>query len=116
MVSLRNVTDSTQSTGNRRKFDVQYRGSDGWHTIFGKKDDSFLNDIGIEHEPNQGFTWEFPVTRDGLSSLTGHYGVCTPINPGTYRFVYWGITTEQEKKEDYETDYAIGTSFTVSDD
>jgi|GEM_PF-817948 hypothetical protein len=116
-VSLRNVTDSTQLTGNRRKYDVQYRGSNGWHTIFGKKDNSFWNDVGIEHEPNQGFTWQFPFSRDGLSNIAEYdgYGVCAPISTGTYRFVYWGITTEQEKKEDYETDYALGVSFMVTD-
>ena len=115
-VSLRNVTGNTQTTGNRRKYDVQYRGSNGWHTIFGVEHNSVWNDIGVGHEPNHGFTWQFPFTRDGLSSLAGHYGVCAPINPGTYRFVYWGITTEQEEKEDYETDYAIGVSFTITDD
>lgn len=115
-VSLRNVTNTTQITGNRRKYDVQYRGSNGWHTIFGTKDNAAWDAIGIEHEPNQGFTWQFPVTRVGLSSITDQYGVCTPITPGTYRFVYWGITTEQEENEDYETDYAIATSFTVIDD
>jgi len=117
-VSLRNVTGNTQTTGNRRKYDVQYRNSNGWHTIFGKKDNYFWNDIGIEHQPSQGFTWQFPFSRDGLSNIAENngYGVCAPINTGTYRFVYWGITTEQEEKEDYETDYAIATSFTVTDD
>lgn len=115
-VSLRNVTGKTQTTGNRRKYDVQYRDSNGWRTIFGVEHNAAWTDIGVVHEPNHGFTWQFPFSRDGLSSLAGHYGVCAPITPGTYRFVYWGITTEQEEKEDYETDYAIGTSFTVTED
>ncbi len=116
-VSLRNVTDSTQTTGNRQKYDVQYRDSDGWHTIFGVIDNYAWNDMGIGHEPNRGFTWEFPFTRDGLSNIAENsgYGVCAPINSGKYRFVYWGITTEQEKEEDYETDYALGVPFTVTE-
>lgn len=117
-VSLQNVTNTTQVTGIRQKYDVQYRDSDGWHTIFGVIDNYAWTDQGISHEPNRGFTWEFPFTRDGLSNIAGNngYGVCAPINSGTYRFVYWGVTTDQEEKEDYETDYAIGTSFTVTDD
>lgn len=115
-VSLRNVTNTTQMTGSKPRFDVQYRSSNGWHTILGTKGDVVWHPIGIEHEPDQGFTWQFNVTRDGLSRLTEQYGVCTPITPGTYRFVYWGITTEQEEAENYGTDYAISTSFTVTDD
>lgn len=116
-VSLRNSTDATQMTGNKRKYDVQYRGSSGWHTIFGLKDNYVWDDIGIEHEPNHAFTWQFPVTRDGLSNITetSPYGVCAPITPGTYRFVYWGVTTDREEAEDYETDYALGVPFTVSE-
>ena len=117
-VSLQNVTNTTLTTGNRRKYDIQYRDSSGWHTIFGVKDNYVWNDIGVEHEPGQGFTWQFPVTRDGLATIAENnaYGVCAPLQPGTYRFVYWGISTEREGKEDYETDYALGVSFTVTDD
>jgi len=116
-VSLRNVTDSTQMTGNKQKYDVQYRDSNGWHTIFGVVDNYVWDDMGFGHEPDRGFTWQFSFSQEGLSNLSDNNGyvVCAPINPGTYRFVYWGITTEQEKKEDYETDYALGIPFTVTD-
>jgi hypothetical protein len=116
-VSLRNVTDDTLYSGNIGKYDVQYRGSDGWHTIFGKIDHLSWTDEAILHKPNHGFTWEFPFTQDGLSNVVDNgYGVCAPLNPGTYRFVYWGITTEREENEDYETNYALGVPFTVTDD
>lgn len=116
--SLRNVTDEPQTTGNKQKYDVQYKTSKGWRTIFGLKDNYIWTDEGVGHKPGHGFTWRFPIAEDGLSTLTdrGNYGVCTPLAPGTYRFVYWGITTEQEAQEDYETDYALGVPFTVTDD
>jgi len=117
-VSLRNVTSKTLYTGNIGKYDVQYRTEDGWHTTFGKKDHVYWTDEAIEHEPRQGFTWQFPFTHDGISQVVDNpgYGTCTELEAGTYRFVYWGITTEQEENEDYETDYALGVPFTVTDD
>lgn len=119
-VTLRNVTDNRQESGLKEKYDIQYRGTNGWHTVFGTRDKTFdpPPEIAVTHEPGQGFTWQFPVTKDGLSNITEKpdiYEVCSPIVPRTYRFVYWGITTEREKKENYETDYALGVPFTVTD-
>ncbi|NLV14002.1 hypothetical protein [Haloarcula argentinensis] len=117
-VSLRNVTNSTQTTGDRGKFDVQYQGSDGWQTIFGSKNDLAWNLIGIKHKPAQGFSWQFPFTQDGLSNIRNSdvFAVCASLTPGTYRFIYWGITTDREEQEDNKTDYALGVPFTVTDD
>lgn len=114
--SLRNVTLGTRTTGVKHLCDIQYRASDGWHTIFGAPDDFGWLDLGISHGPGQGFTWTVPFTRDGLSSLNSQYHTCSALEPGTYRFVYWGLTTEREEHEDYETDYALGATFTVIDD
>lgn len=56
------------------------------------------------------------MTKDGLSE-TGKarpdYFVCTPLRSGTYRFIYWGVVPEKQREED--TDYALGTQFTVTE-
>lgn len=116
--TLQNVTSANQHTGNKHKYDIQIRAADGWHTIFGLQDHAGWTDEAIGHKPNQGFTWPFPFTTEGLTDLVENspYRVCGPVTSGTYRFVYWGITTEQEANEDYETDYALGVPFTVTKD
>ena len=115
---LRNVTDGQQSTGNAAKYDVQRRGEDGWHTVFGGPEDRPLawTDEGVVHPPGGGFTWRFPLTDAGLSRGVDEgpaYRVCDPLRPGDYRFVYWGLTSEREREEGFETDYALGVSFGV---
>lgn len=116
-VTLTNRTNQERSTGNKQKFDVQYRSADGWHTIFGIEQDlAAYTDEGILHPPGRGFRWDLRFTRDGLSDVVDHaptYHVCAPLEPGTYRFVYWGITTEREVRNEYQTDYAIGVPFDV---
>lgn len=117
--SLTNVTDAEQSTGNRKKYDIQFRGAEGWHSIFGTDGIAPWTDEAVGHQPGEGFTWELTVTQDGLTEAVDHgpaYYVCSPLEPGTYRFVFWGITTERERREDFETDYALGVPFTVSGD
>lgn len=117
---LTNVTDEERSTGTKQKFDIQYRAENGWHTIFGTvSEHAGYIDLAVLHEPGAGFEWELRFTRDGLSGTVDGHGelnhyACAPIESGTYRFVYWGITTERERRNDYETDYALGVPFTVS--
>lgn len=119
--TLENVTDEQQTTGYRKKYDIQYHGERGWHTIFGTEEETraVWHDIGITHQPGEGFTWELTVTQDGLSgAIDGKptYHVCMPLKAGTYRFVYWGVTSQKEVQNNYETEYALGVTFTVSRD
>ena len=108
-------------SGVAAKYDLQYLGADGWHTILGTPEDSpvVIPDLGILHEPGDGFTWRFVLSRTGVSREAERgpaYHACEPIRPGTYRFVYWGITTRREREEDSETEYALGVAFTVEHD
>lgn len=114
---VRNATDSEQMTGNEMKYDVQYRGDDGWRTVFGiEGGEAPFTDEGVVHDPGSGFTYELQFSAEGLSGAVDHsptYRVCGSLSPGTYRFVYWGVTTEKERREDFETEYALGRTFTV---
>ncbi|MFD1647164.1 hypothetical protein [Haloarchaeobius litoreus] len=115
--TLTNISGEYNGTGNRRKIDIQYRSEDGWHTILGWEE-AFAGwtDIGVGHDPGEGFRWEFPFTQEGISEAVNRrleFHACRPIRAGEYRFVYWGVTTELAVEEDYETDYAIAAPFTV---
>lgn len=115
---LRNVTQSKQGAGNKHKYDIQYRGTDGWHTIFGTREDEGFcwTDEGYLIPPDNGFTWRFTLTQAGLSGGEGRrqsYRACQPVTPGTYRFVFWGISPEKEHGRGVETDSALGVKFRV---
>ena len=112
-----NVTDEPQETGVKKKYDIQYQGESGWHSIFGTKmDQVFYNDLAYRHGLGEGLTWELPFTPDGLTgsseNTAAKYYVCDTLKPGTYRFVYWGITSEKLENRGY----GIGRPFTVSRD
>ncbi len=115
--TLENVSGETNTSGNKGKFDIQYRDSDRWRTIFGREDVfAGWSDEGVTHEPGEGFRWEFTFSQDGASDAVRHsptYHVCAPLSSGEYRFVYWGVTSEKEAENDYETDYGVAARFTV---
>lgn len=118
--TLTNVTNEEHSSGIKQKYDIQYQSESGWHTIFGTEEDyAVYLDLAIAHPPGEGFSWQLEFTQEGLTDAVDDpvtYHVCTSLDPGTYRFVYWGITTEREAQNDYETDYALGVPFSVSQD
>jgi len=117
LATLENVSGETDSSGNRGKFDIQYRDSDRWRTIFGREEVfAGWSDEGVRHDPGEGFRWELTFTQDGASDAVRHsptYHVCAPLRSGEYRFVYWGVTSEQEVENDYETDYGVAARFSV---
>lgn len=112
-VRLRNASDDEAMTGNRRKFDVQRDTGDGWTTVYRVEKQTFWTDEGVVHEPGEGFAWELSATRDRLTPPDSPYRVCDPVQPGSYRFVYWGVIPAEEEESDFETDYAIGAHFDV---
>jgi len=93
-VSLTNKADEEKLTGNKWGYDIQRCEDEQWKSIFWIDEDNppAINSIGIIHEPGQGFTWELTMTQDGLAHRveggTGSRAVCSPISPGTYRFIY----------------------------
>ncbi|WP_089816158.1 hypothetical protein [Halomicrobium zhouii] len=109
------MTDEQRETGTKTKYDIQYQGKSGWHSIFGtKREQVAYNDLAYRHKPGEGLTWNLPVTADGLTgtfeNAAANYHVCGPLEPGTYRFVYWGIMSEKLENRGY----GLGRSFTVS--
>lgn len=111
---LENTSDTTQTTGNKQKFDIQRHTDNGWQSIYWAPENYAYTAVGILHRPGEGFTWRFPFTPDGLEQSTQFntpYSVCGPLPPGEYQFVYWGVFPERHSNP--QTEYAIGVRFTV---
>ncbi len=93
-ITLNNVTDAPQHTGNRHKYNLEVFTEAGWQDIRGWADGSPrpYTDEAIEHQPEEGFTWEISLTPTGV--LEGHrhedaLTVCPDLPTGRYRFVFW---------------------------
>jgi len=123
VVVLENVTDTTRQSGNSSKYDVHRRMEDGWVSVFqpsraNDETPAFYSDA-VSHAPGEGFRWDLTLTRDGLGHEiehgTGYLVVCSPIAPGTYRFVYWGVGSNEENQDDPAEEYALGVQFTVTE-
>lgn len=108
---LRNITDESRTTGVKKMFDIQFEGNQGWHTIFGLPEgqDAAYPLVGLRHPSGEGFTWNLTLSQEGLSEgsieSAKQFHACLPIEPGNYRFVYWGVG---------ESKAAIGVQFTVA--
>jgi hypothetical protein len=121
---MENITDEEKMSGAKSKYRIHHETAAGWRNIFYPAEDSMghpaYHDLGVNQPPGEGFTWELTFSQSGLAhdieEGAGSLNVCTPLQSGIYRFVYWGITTEQEIEGDSEKEYALGVRFSVSDD
>ncbi|WP_136716977.1 hypothetical protein [Halorientalis salina] len=93
-IEFTNVSDEVQTTGNRHKYSIEVKTEAGWQDVRGKTSDRGFeyNDLGIEHQPEEGFEWTLELTEDGV--MAGHthedrLTVCPDLPAGRYRFVYW---------------------------
>lgn len=113
---LTNESDEEKNTGNNSKYDIQHRNDDGWESIFWKNSDELVmyHDDAILHPPKEGFTWKFTMNRDDLSQEiehgSGHLEVCTPLLPGSYRFVFHGKV--KHVGDDQRT--VLGSEFSIT--
>jgi hypothetical protein len=63
-------------------------------------------DLGLYVSPGGGFQW-LTVTSEGLERQNDHnptYYVCSPLEPGEYRFAFFGLG-----------DTTVATKFTAKD-
>lgn len=108
-VTMWNVADQMQYTGNRHKYSLQVQTSDGWQDVRGSTEGKPLEytDEAIMHRPGEGFTWEFVMTEDGVIE-EGHVHddrleVCPDLQPARYRFVFHEVGGEALSVEfDYQ--------------
>ena len=104
---LLNVSNASLTTGNEYKYNLQLQTEAGWEEIRGTTGDAdrlLYTDIGVVQPPGDGFTWSFELTEDGL--LAGHpheddLAICPDLQPGRYRFAYWGVDAYLAVQFDY---------------
>lgn len=104
IVTLENISDTVQESGNSSKYDIHHRTDGSWVTIFHPsqaiEETPAILSNAVKHPPSEGFRWDLTLTRDGLGHEidhgSGYLAVCSPIGPGTYRFVYWGVGEESD--------------------
>lgn len=107
-VTMWNVSNRMQYTGNRHKYSLQVLAEDGWQDVRGTMNGETLGytDEAIAHGPGEGFEWAFEMTEEGV--LEGHVHedrleVCPDLQAGRYRFVYHEANGEPlAVKFDYE--------------
>lgn len=89
-VQMRNASEEERVTGNRQKFTIHRDNAGEWQSVYAEGEGVGWNDIGIQHDPGEGFTWNVTVSQSGFSDAPNHLDACAAVRPGDYRFVYWG--------------------------
>lgn len=116
-VRLTNTTDEERDSGIKAKYDIQRETATDWQSII-RYEGGGWEDPAIGHEPGEGYRWELTLAQDGFSRLREDrerelgpdYYVCDPLEPGTYRFLYFGIALRSTRKD------ALGVQFTITRD
>lgn len=108
-ITLENTSEVPQNTGNSSKYFVYYDGPNGLEPVANEapiQSPSF-DDDAVLHQPGGGFAWTGEVSQEGfsrrISNGSGAFVVCSPLEPGQYHFVYWGLGNSP----------ALGTRFSV---
>lgn len=104
--TLTNVGDEPQLTGEIYKYNLLRR-NDGWEPVFYTSGQTPWTDVGIQVNPGGGFRWPFTVEREGLerqNESNPTYYVCSPLEPGEYRFAFFGLGSN-----------IVGTTFSVTE-
>lgn len=92
---LRNTASEPATTGAETKNNFELRTESGWQDVRVVPDGTPKPhvDIGVQHEPGEGFVWAVELTESGVGDAPAPdnaYRVCPGLPAGRYRFVYWG--------------------------
>ncbi|MEE6209620.1 hypothetical protein U3A55_05575 [Salarchaeum sp. III] len=93
-VTLTNESDQEAYTGIPAKYDIQERTEEGWRSVLWIDQKVALTDEALVHEPEEGLTWTFTVREETIEGVEEEYHICDAIEPGRYRFAYYGIGDE----------------------
>jgi hypothetical protein len=116
-VSFINNSESDTVSGTRSKYDIQRRTNTEWESIFWTQDEDMIGyqDNLVSHSPGSGFSWEFTMAQNALSHEIQHgHGqrtCCESLEPGSYRFVFFGKTTYDAA----DPEVSLGAEFDVTE-
>ncbi len=93
---LRNTGDEAATTLGRHAYSVQRETESGWLDVRGSTtgEPVTLPQAAEPFDPGGTYSWAVELDETALASAVPdrELEVCPPLGPGTYRFVYWGIT------------------------
>ncbi len=94
-VEMTNVSSHDIGVGNHGKYNLEVYTEEGWTDVRGGEDASRFayTDELVSTRPGQTVEWSFTMTEAGLidgGPHEDHLRVCPDLEPGRYRFVFWG--------------------------
>ena|GEM_PF-844958 len=107
-VRVRNRSGEERTVGVRSKFDIQRSvertdDPDDWRSVYHTRTDLLVSRVGRSVEPGTTLSWRLRLTPDGLTHRVSRRRepavVCEPLAPGSYRFVFWGLSGEPAEGE-----------------
>lgn len=106
--TLENTTETEQFSGNRSRVDIQRAENGSWESVLYTDECPVWRDIPVRHAPGEGFEWNVDIGPgvDFADRIDPSFRACEAIKPGTYRFVYWGVTRQPQR-----TNYALSAQF-----
>lgn len=101
VANVTNVTSETQNISDKGRFDIQYHGRDRWASIFDIKFDTPAYTLDLDtYDPGAGIEYRLPFTQSGLMNPIDRSPTlyrCSALEPGNYRFVYFGLIRENQQ-------------------
>lgn len=92
--SLTHVGSEQRGIGTIYRYNIQRRKDDEWVPVY-HTPEPLWTDLLVYKAPGGGYEWPFTFDREGIERQNGPtnapYHMCSPLEPGTYRFVYWGL-------------------------
>ena len=94
-VEMTNVSSRDIGVGNHGKYNLEAYTEEGWTEVRGGEDASRFayTDELVSTRPAETVEWSFTMTEEGLvegGPHEDHLRVCPDLEPGRYRFVFWG--------------------------
>ena len=111
-VTLENIGETRVHTGERTLFTIEKQ-SEEWIPIYWMPTEYGWFMTAPRHDPGPIYHWTFTASQSGFETPDQPYRICTDIEPGTYRFVYWGMGPEDLRGTEAEPE-AIATRFQIT--
>lgn len=107
-VTLENTTETDQFTGIKSRLDIRRKERESWESVLYTDEYPVWRDIPVRHAPGEGFEWNVDIGPgiDFADRIDPSFQACEAVEPGVYRFLYWGITRQPQG-----TNYALGAQF-----
>lgn len=111
-VTLKNITQTDQLSGIKGKIDIQQKETGSWKSVLYTDEYPVWSDIPVRHPPGKGFEWNINIGPglDFADRIDPSFQACEAVEPGVYRFVYWGITRQPQR-----TNYALSVQFRLEE-